>query len=1797
MADGDTVITIKLKLDEGDAESSAATAGKDAGEAFRKAFEEAAKDLDVSKSLKSDDLKKTFSQIGDEGKKTAKDLQDAFAKVQMPAAPRAPAVPAVHVPPRPRMPEDDRFERRLEAANTIMESMGKFIEGASPLTLLAPYLSTLGRRLMEGPDERAAREEATYFRRQGRAGFGGGVAGLAGMASDIQAFGGGGGGETAAAVGARVGVRVAEAAGAGGAAAALAREGGGARAVAAAPAVAAERAAAPAAAEGAEAAGGAGILGRMLLGPVGMTLATIGGIAFAVDELQKGVRKLALETAEADIRTEHMAKTMGMTGKELLSLRAVASESGVDIDDFTRGMYRLSVETQRRMPEIERQIEDSDRQIVESNIKVRESDRGVEKARLDREDATDAMIKTEAQYSLQLETGAEKRAIELRGAQLGVSGAQIGLRGAQMQQRAAGIQLQFAPQEQALQNIEGPLTVENAEMGLRGATLGSWAAGLRARQARGEAISPDEQQQLQLAQVSHASSAARLQKKNAEETLRRARLGEDERVTTETAGLGPVGQAQQRKLAADQAASSAALNLREQQLRLKTVDAMQTAVTQLMEDQAAGRKLERAKIGYTQSIDDVTKAENARARERIHVEQEVPYQNLGNVLSMLETGKPVSPGMMPPGGWKWGQVPPSVMRDALIARGRTFGPAGTAGTEGEPSGAGALFALAQLLQRMPREAALGAPGESAVQALFGGMRTLGGGPGGAAELSKMLVGLKTEGGPAGLFKQLPKEMQDRVTAAYDRLTRDVAEGPGGAHSRAERAIGTEQRTQEMMAEGGKVLGQALEPAAEKMAEAAGKFVSGAEGFAAKIIEKTGLGGAHFNPDGSLQVSITNWPDAMKTTTPPGAPGATHGFVEPHKYEGGPGQPLPLPEFDKTDPLAPLRDYIKSIPGAPGSDKHGAADAPQGAVTVAGGNINVTGTVAVSNMPAAAPAAAPESAKSGDVTATELARGGLIRGPGSGTSDSIPILASNGEYIIRQSRVAQLGVPFLDALNNRRMRFNLGGLVSLQHGGKVDSPSSLQSYDEASVQRALYKAWTDAHGTTPDPDSWAQVMRAKLNPETALDRFGNITEEGKRQAEQKRQGLAASLPPELTDQSFWARLARTGRTDISPGDPKSALAVASPGYMNELRRQMGLPPLLLPGMTADPQAQNAAAEAQRAQLMKVEQSIADQLRTDVWSRLAMTGSTMISPGDPRSAGIVASPKFMQQLRDSLGIKIPVDQDMSVDAQLARTGVAWGGTTHSIKIVASPLYQNILRERFGLPRLSTPGARPPQAPTVPPPGAPPGTAVPLTHRPPSGAPFTPGVPSGAPSTTRVPSGTPPTMQGKPGVPVISDDYLDHLQKNPGHIPQGPWQLYDSTAQTYVDMQPGKLLPVEPPAQTMWTIPTGPNGMFLTHDGVPAYRPPNNGMSLDYLETDKGKVFIPQGPWKIWDATRNTFIDMKPGLLQPVDPRAVMTPAPTPVPAVPVPGVTKPVAPPPRPDPNQPVLPTIKPEPPPPEPSQPAQPPTVTTPLPRPRPAEAPPPVPAISKPAEAPPPILPETVLPPRPAEPTRSTEDILKDLRENVIPSMIPTPKPAPGRLGRPEEQEIPKDLPPSDLLEAPSRHGEAERKVREASINGGDDEGAWRGGLIRLSGGGLVPAMVSNGEYRMSPEAVSHYGVSLFDRINGGGFAGGGTITMGRAQPPRPAGFPSGFSPIPEPGLIGEIANAMRNIGSVDPGVIRTMTGLASGAGEVASTHRLDLVTSAGTFTVQAGAETLAAIQSSAIGGKLTSTGARPSWY
>lgn len=73
----------------------------------------------------------------------------------------------------------------------------------------------------------------------------------------------------------------------------------------------------------------------------------------------------------------------------------------------------------------------------------------------------------------------------------------------------------------------------------------------------------------------------------------------------------------------------------------------------------------------------------------------------------------------------------------------------------------------------------------------------------------------------------------------------------------------------------------------------------------------------------------------------------------------------------------------------------------------------------------------EGAKAANKMVLGLATGGYITGAGTGTSDSIPAMLSNGEYVINARAVRAVGLGTLDMINSGRLpaaKFANGGLV-------------------------------------------------------------------------------------------------------------------------------------------------------------------------------------------------------------------------------------------------------------------------------------------------------------------------------------------------------------------------------------------------------------------------------------------------------------------------------------------------------------------------------------------------------------------------------------------------------------------------------------------------------------------------------------------------------------------------------------------------------------------------------------------------
>jgi TP901 family phage tail tape measure protein len=123
-------------------------------------------------------------------------------------------------------------------------------------------------------------------------------------------------------------------------------------------------------------------------------------------------------------------------------------------------------------------------------------------------------------------------------------------------------------------------------------------------------------------------------------------------------------------------------------------------------------------------------------------------------------------------------------------------------------------------------------------------------------------------------------------------------------------------------------------------------------------------------------------------------------------------------------------------------------------------VPVGGSYGNKHVPASAHGGLIRRAEGGPVV-QYIPFGGAVTGPGTGRSDSIPALISNGEYVIKAAAVQRYGVAMFDRLN--AMRYASGGLAGFTYtptgqpvlGGPGDAK---QRYDQEIED--LKKAWAD-----------------------------------------------------------------------------------------------------------------------------------------------------------------------------------------------------------------------------------------------------------------------------------------------------------------------------------------------------------------------------------------------------------------------------------------------------------------------------------------------------------------------------------------------------------------------------------------------------------------------------------------------------------------------------------------------------------------------------------------------------------------
>ncbi|WP_199546587.1 phage tail protein [Streptomyces sp. N35] len=131
-------------------------------------------------------------------------------------------------------------------------------------------------------------------------------------------------------------------------------------------------------------------------------------------------------------------------------------------------------------------------------------------------------------------------------------------------------------------------------------------------------------------------------------------------------------------------------------------------------------------------------------------------------------------------------------------------------------------------------------------------------------------------------------------------------------------------------------------------------------------------------------------------------------------------------------------------------------------------------------------------------------GGLAIGPGTGTSDSIPALVSNGEWVMKAAAVARYGTRFMAAINDGRLpKFAKGGLTQAQKDARKSLTSDV-TFTTAGKMAGFKNAEMSRDLGTPDSvsalagtiNTYLSQIKAAFTGKTESSLVGKMTASGK-----------------------------------------------------------------------------------------------------------------------------------------------------------------------------------------------------------------------------------------------------------------------------------------------------------------------------------------------------------------------------------------------------------------------------------------------------------------------------------------------------------------------------------------------------------------------------------------------------------------------------------------------------------------------------------------------------------------------------
>jgi len=266
-----------------------------------------------------------------------------------------------------------------------------------------------------------------------------------------------------------------------------------------------------------------------------------------------------------------------------------------------------------------------------------------------------------------------------------------------------------------------------------------------------------------------------------------------------------------------------------------------------------------------------------------------------------------------------------------------------------------------------------------------------------------------------------------------------------------------------------------------------------------------------------------------------------------------------------------------------------------------------------------PPQAPANRKPG----TPFATGGRVFGPGTGTSDSIPALLSNGEFVINAESTKRF-LPWLEALNAGRVpRFVTGGLVGAELQAKIDKMDG-PSYGSTAAGKAATLAIKVKELNITLPDGYK--FETGLDPTSTVQ---SAALSGLGSGSSMVQGLSLSIL------EMMGAVSRTGdgtSTDVASngagsgkGDGKAAKKKGTFGWYSEQFEKLG--------KSIDPTILGQMNKAE------IESAFATATRID---KLTKERDAMVA-GSVQQVKATAELEQLNQQIDSLGQKSTVMQE--------------------------------------------------------------------------------------------------------------------------------------------------------------------------------------------------------------------------------------------------------------------------------------------------------------------------------------------------------------------------------------------------------------------------------------------------------------------------------------------------------------------------------------------------------------------------